>query len=218
MSKTILDSVTLVGTNIDDLVGTLQVNGSLKTNTPPLNDISNKLATIGFLNGNIEGITISTSEPINPDSNPANKIWFTLNSNLTLKNIHYWANSVWDFNYYADFVKAISSGSNYSNFLPTGLVQLGGTQFYNVNNFTLCNIPEGYITFFKLTTGNATGIPYGPIYTFGYGNSQVLTMEQSTNITNLGSISLESFGSNVTISNLSQTSPFGNSSIVWKAI
>lgn len=90
MSQTVLDSKTLVGTDVDDGIGTLQINGILSTKTPPLDDISTKIATFEFMQGQGTGITISTSEPINPDLSPENKKWIQIDDNKMIVNVFEW--------------------------------------------------------------------------------------------------------------------------------
>ena len=90
MSKTVLNSKTLVGKDVDDGIGTLQINGTLSTLTPPLDDVSTKIATFDFMKGQGTGITISTSEPVNPDLNPVNKKWIQIDNNNMIVNVFVW--------------------------------------------------------------------------------------------------------------------------------
>jgi hypothetical protein len=96
MSQTILDSVTLIGTSVDDNVGIIQVNGCTTIMTPDVGDNSKKLATQEFISRLGSGVTFSYYTPINPDVNPFNKIWVELDPDKTINQIYYWTNNNWD--------------------------------------------------------------------------------------------------------------------------
>jgi hypothetical protein len=96
MTQTILASATLIGTDIDDNVGIIQVNGCTTIQTPSVGDNSTRLATQEFISGLGSGVTFSTTAPINPDINPVNKKWVQLNPDRTIASVYEWTNNSWN--------------------------------------------------------------------------------------------------------------------------
>lgn len=163
-------------------------------------------------NSGLCGATFSTELPINPDTNPESHLWIQYDP-ITFEIIgkYNYIDGEWIISLPEDeLIPYLVEGHNYSTFLPP----LGPVQGYLDNSwwdgYAACNIPDGWITFYKPVSGYSSCFP---AYTFAYKHGPLYTGGYASYFELLGSITLHDFA--LLAQNTGMTTICGGSNTTW---